>query len=187
MERFNIIVVRPEAFLHHEVYSGAANILCAALRRLGHLARVAENQMIHDATNIVFGAHYLEPELVDALPPGTIIYNTEMVVSETPFIPALIPFVRRFETWDYSEANVRAWRELGVSERVRWLRPGYIPECTTIDPATPTDIDALFFGFVTERRQALLDQLAKLNVRVYCLRTTYGRLAMRTSPARNSC
>jgi len=174
MERFNLIIVRPEAFVHHQAYAGAANILCAALRRLGHLARVADNQMIRDATNIVFGAHYLESDLVDALPPGTIIYNTEMVVSHSPFLPALIPFVRRFETWDYSEANVRAWREVGVSERVRWLRPGYVPECTTIDPATPTDIDAVFYGTMTERRRIMLDELSATGVRVQYLQNLYG-------------
>jgi len=85
-----------------------------------------------------------------------------------------MPFVRRFEIWDYSEANVRAWREQGVSERVHWLRPGYIPECTTIDPATPTDIDAVFYGHVNARRRAILDQLAALGVRVYVLQNVYG-------------
>jgi len=173
-ERFNVIVVRPESFLHHNAYIGAARLVCAALRRLGYLARIAENEMIFDATNIVVGVQYLEVEVADSLPANTIIFNTEMVVKYSPFLPALIPFVRRFETWDYSESNVRAWRDHGISDRVRWLRPGYVPEATTIDPATPTDIDAVFYGHVNPRRQAILDRLADLNVRVCVLQNAYG-------------
>lgn len=174
MRLFNLIVVRPPDFVHHQGYTGAAKLICAGLRRLGYRARVAENQMIYDATNIVVGAHYLEADVADSLPANSIIYNTEMVVSHSPFLPALVPFVRRFETWDYNQANVQAWRARGVSERVRWLRPGYIPECTTIDPATPTDIDAVFYGHLNARRQAVLQQLAGLNVRVQVLDNVFG-------------
>jgi len=149
-------------------------ILCSALRRLGFASRTVENEVIFDATNIVVGAHQLEPEVAESLPADTIVYNTEMIVGRPLFLPALIPFVRRFETWDYSDRNVRAWGELGISEHVQWLQPGYVPECTTIDPATPADIDAVFYGHVTPRRRAILDRLADAGVRVYVLQDMYG-------------
>ncbi len=175
MEQFNILVVRPQdGTSFYRAYTGMAALLAAALRRLGFATRFGENELIHDATNIVLGAHCLEAQLAGALPANTIIYNSEMVLRSSPFLPALEPFVGRFETWDYSERNVRAWRELGISERVRWLRPGYVPEATTIDPATPTDIDALFYGLVNTRRRAILDALARRNVRTYVLQNSYG-------------
>ena len=175
MEQFNILVVRPpDGTSFYHAYTGMAALLAAALRRLGLPTRFGENELIHDATNVVMGAHCLEPQLADSLPANTIIYNSEMVLRSSPFLPALEPFVRRFETWDYSERNVRAWRELGISERVRWLRPGYIPEATTIDPATQTDIDALFYGLVNARRRAILDALARSKVRTYVLHDSYG-------------
>jgi len=174
-ERFNILVVRPAEFAHHQAYTSIATLLCAALRRLGYPSRIAENQMIYDATNIVVGAHHLEPEVADSLPASTIIFNTEMVVAHSPFLETLLAFVGRFETWDYSERNVRAWRERGVSGRIRWVRPGYVPECTTIDPSTPMDLDALFYGHVSPRRRVILDRLAEVGVRVHLLHDTYGQ------------
>jgi hypothetical protein len=174
MEQFNILIVQtPEVPFYH-AYTGMARTLAAALKRLGHPTRLAANELVHDATNIVLGAHNLDSAVADTLPPGTIIYNSEMALSHSPFLPALKAFVGRFETWDYSAANVRAWNELGVSDRVRWLRPGYLPECTTIDPATETDIDLLFYGHVNSRRRAILDALARRDIRAYVLMNTYG-------------
>lgn len=174
MEQFNILIVRTPGVPFYHAYTGMARILGAALKRLGHPTRLAENEIVHDATNIVVGAHNLDSALAETLPPGTIIYNSEMVLSHSPFLPALKAFVGRLETWDYSAANVRAWRELGVSDRVRWLRPGYVPECTTIDPTRETDIDVLFYGHVNRRRREILDALARRDIRAYVLMNTYG-------------
>jgi hypothetical protein len=174
MEQFNILIVRTPSVPFYHAYTGMARVLGAALKRLGHPTRLVENEIVHDATNIVVGAHNLEPALAETLPPGTIIYNTEMVLAHSPFVSALRAFVAGLETWDYSAANVRAWRELGVSDRVRWLRPGYVPECTTIDPARETDIDVLFYGHVNRRRREILDALARRDIRAYVLMNTYG-------------
>ena len=174
MEHFNVLVVRPPLFLHYEAYNGSAHLICHGLRRLGYQAQVAENHLIPEATNIIVGAHYLDHALLDELPPGTIIFNTEMVVRGSPFIPDLIPFVQRFETWDYSSANVEAWQARGVTRRVRWLRPGYLPESTTIDPATPADIDILFYGFVNGRRYDILKAMIDAGLKVQVARNVYG-------------
>lgn len=174
MERFNVLLVRPGQFIHHDGYSGAARQLCNALRRLGHPARVAENQIVWDATNIVVGAQNLDSELIDRLPANTIIYNVEMMIKGSPFLQILNPFVRRFETWDYSAANVAAWQAAGISDRVRLLRPGYLPEDTAIDPAAPSDIDALFFGSLNWRRDAILVDIARHGVRVHAAVNIYG-------------
>ena len=114
MECFNVMLVRPQDFIHHDGYSGSARQLCSGLRRLGYPARVAENEIVWDATNILVGVQNLEPELIETLPANTIVYNVEMMVSGSPFLPALSAFIRRFETWDYSAANVAAWRAAGV-------------------------------------------------------------------------
>ena len=174
MEQFNILIVCTPGVPFYYAYTGMARILGAALKRLGHPTRLAGNEIVHDATNIVVGAHNLEPALAETLPAGTLIYNTEMVLSHSPFLSTLKAFVARLETWDYSAANVRAWRELGISDRVRWLRPGYVPECTTIDPSRDTDIDVLFYGHVNRRRREILDALARRDIRAYVLMNTYG-------------
>lgn len=180
MECFNIVVVRPEGWIHHDAYANAAQQLCSGLRQIGHPARVDENTLIWDATNIVIGAQHLELELADRLPANSIIYNVEMVVPGSPYVQALIPFVRRFETWDYSSANIASWRRLEVSDRVLLLKPGYLPDNTRIDPATPTDIDALFYGTLNWRRDVIFADIARSGVRVHVAAGVYGaeRLAL---------
>jgi len=174
MECFNVMLVRPQDFIHHDGYSGSARQLCSGLRRLGYPARVAENEIVWDATNILVGVQNLEPELIETLPANTIVYNVEMMVTGSPFLPALSAFIRRFETWDYSAANVAAWRAAGVSDRVRLLRPGYLPEDTAIDPAAPCDIDALFYGSINWRRDAILRDIARAGVRLQVALNIYG-------------
>jgi hypothetical protein len=174
LEQFNILIVCTPGVPFYYAYTGMARVLGAALKRLGHPTRLVGNEIVHDATNIVVGAHNLDPALAETLPASTIVYNTEMVLSHSPFLSTLKAFVARLETWDYSAANVRAWRELGISDRVRWLRPGYVPECTTIDLARETDIDVLFYGHVNRRRREILDALARRDIRAYVLMNTYG-------------
>jgi hypothetical protein len=180
MECFNIVVIRSGESVHHDAYSNAAEQLYSGLRLLGHPARIDQNTLVWDATNIVVGAHHLETELADRLPSNSIIYNVEMVVPGSPYIQAMIPFVRRFETWDYSDANIANWSRLGVSDRVRLLKPGYLAENTRIDPATPTDIDALFYGTVNWRRDSIFADIARFGVRVHVASGVYGseRLAL---------
>jgi len=174
MEQFNVVVIRPPDFAFYHAYREMAVILAAALKRLGLPTRLAENEVVHDATNVLVGAHCLDPGAAATLPANSIVYNSERVFEASTYLPTLKAFVSRFESWDYSVGNVRAWRELGISDRVRWLKPGYVPECTTIDPATPTDIDALFYGHVNRRRRTILDELAKAGIRTYVLMNAFG-------------
>jgi len=174
VECFNVLLVRPQEFIHHDAYAGAARQLCNGLRRLGYPARVAENEIVRDATNVLVGAQHLEPELIDGLPANTIVYNVEMMVPGSPFLPILSAFLRRFETWDYSAANVAAWRAAGISDCVRLLRPGYLPEDTTIDTTAASDIDALFYGGVNWRRDCILRDIARAGVRMHVAVDIYG-------------
>ena len=174
MERFNVLVVAPPMFLHYEAYMGAADLIRVGLQRLGYDAGMAKNQLDRGATNIIVGAHYLDHALLEELPPESIIYNTEMVVRGSPFLKDLIAFVERYETWDYSTVNIAGWRAQGVSRPVRWLRPGYVPESTTIDPSTPADIDILFYGFVNGRRYDILKAMTDAGLNVHVGKNVYG-------------
>lgn len=174
MEAFNIVLVRPEGFEHLEAFASAARQLCNGLRRLGHPARIAENSLVWDATNVVVGAHLLEAELIDRLPANSIIYNVEMVVSGSPFVQAILPFVRRFETWDYSEENIAAWIALGVAFPVLLLKPGYLPENTSVERGAATDIDALFYGTVNWRRDSILADIARFGIKLHVATHAYG-------------
>ena len=174
MEAFNVMLVHPEGFDHIEAFANAARQLCNGLRKLGHPARVASNSLVWDATNVIVGAHLLEEELITQLPANSIIYNVEMVVSGSPFIRALLPFVRRFETWDYSEENIASWRQAGIDGALRLLKPGYLPENTKMGHGTDADIDALFYGTVNWRRDAIFADIARFGVKIYVATDAYG-------------
>ena len=163
-ERFNILIVRPAEYGTYDPFFGPAQVLYFGLRRLGYDARIAANEFLRDATNIVLGAHHLVAELATELPASTLIFNTEPVRSSNEVAGALAPLMARFEVWDHSLANLAAWRSLGMGERVRYLQPGYLPESTTIDPATPTDIDVLFYGNVSPRRMVVLETIARAGI-----------------------
>lgn len=166
MERFNILVVRPEDYVNYDPFLGTARTICFCLRRLGYDVRLAGNEFLRDETNILVGAHHLDPGLAAQLPTTTIVYNTEQLRPGGALVDSLRPFVARFETWEHSLSNIAVWRGAGMAERVRYLQPGYVLEDSTVDTDTATDIDVLFFGKVNPRRMVVLDSVRRSGVAI---------------------
>lgn len=171
---FNLILVSPDGPVPEGALAGTATMVRDGLLRLGLPARIAVNEFVRDATNILYAAFNLDPALIPSLPRGTIVYNSEMVVPGSPFVDGMIPFVRAFETWDYSAANVRRWTELGLGARVRHLQPAYLPSFTTVALDAPRDVDVVFYGQPSPRRDAALRAIADLGVDVRSLAGVYG-------------
>src|SRR5947207_7921314 len=74
--------------------------------------------------------------------------------------PQLITLLRHAgEIWDYSESNVHYLRDLGFTN-VRHVPLGYHPELTLAAPSGVEDIDVYFYGGISERRAAILQQLS---------------------------
>jgi hypothetical protein len=167
MRRFNLLVVQPEDYINYSPFLGVARSMSFALRRLGYDVRLAGNEFLRDATNMIFGAHHLAGELAADLPSDTIVYDTEQLRADGALVEALGQFVSRFATWEPDIGNVEAWRALGLGSRVCYVQPGYVPESSTVDLATPTDIDVLFFGKVNPRRMVILDAIMRAGVRLH--------------------
>jgi hypothetical protein len=167
MRRFNLLVVQPEDYANYAPFLGVARSMSFALRRLGHDVRLAGNEFLRDATNIVFGAHHLAGELASGLPSDTIVYNTEQVRADGALVDALRPFVSRFALWEPDAANIEAWRALGLGARIYYVQPGYVPESSTVDLTTANDIDVLFFGKVNPRRMVILDAVMRAGIRLH--------------------
>lgn len=172
---FNLTLVSPQGPVPPDVLAGSATMLRDGLAKLGIPSRIAVNEYLHDATNVLFAAFNLDPSLVSSLPPGTIVYNSEMVVPGSPFVAGMVPFVRAFETWDYSATNVRRWNEMGLGARVRHLQPAYLPEFTTVDLDAPRDVDVLFYGRPSARRGEALRAIAATGVDVRSVEGAYGQ------------
>lgn len=171
---FNLMLVSPVGPVPPDVLAGAATMLREGLTRLGLPSRIVVNEYLRDATNIVFAAFNLDPGLIGTLPPGTVVYNSEMVVPGSPFVQSMVPFVRAFETWDYSPTNVRRWESMGLGANVRLLQPAYLPSFTTVDLDAPRDVDVLFYGEPSPRRDALLRAIAATGADVHAKSAVYG-------------
>jgi|KBSSwiStaDraftv2_1062776.scaffolds.fasta_scaffold03843_7 hypothetical protein len=167
MRRFNVLVVQPDDYVNYAPFLGVAKSMYFALRRLGYDVRLAGNEFLRDATNVIFGAHHLAGEIAADLPSDTIVYNTEQLRADGALVEALTPFVSRFATWEPDSGNVEAWRALGLGSRVHYVQPGYLPESSTVAAETSTDIDVLFFGKVNPRRMVILDSIMRAGISLH--------------------
>jgi hypothetical protein len=149
-------------------------MLYFGLRRLGRTVRIHPNGFLRDGANIIVGAHLLDAAVAATLPASTIVYNTEPVGQRPRELEALRPFAERFSVWDYSARNAEVIRREVPGARVRAVEAGYTPEFTRVRHRVDKDIDVVFFGQPSLRRNAVLDRLAAAGLVVRHLDATYG-------------
>lgn len=172
-ELFHVTLVHPEAYPAGEVLRAGADILLWALRGAGVQAALSTNSFVHDATNILVGAHLLAPEASAALPPDTIVFNTEPLVEGSPQVESLRPFLARYTVWDYDPRNAAVVRAMG-NDAVTVIPAGYLPELCRVVHREDKDVDVLFFGQMSAHRRAVLDAMQAQGQRVVWLRDVYG-------------
>jgi hypothetical protein len=166
MSTFTVAIARLLTKPHNACFLDFARALTDALRTLGHEVAPPDAPK---GRLILLGAN--EAGLDDDIPEDAILYNAEQVaVAADP--ERLISRIDRI-IWDYSEANIAKWHELGV-KRVVYCPVGYIPSMTTI-VSTNEDIDVLFYGWMNDHRREILDALEKAGLRVVTLSAQYGR------------
>ena len=142
------------------------------LRRLG-LRAYYRDSPAEPVRQIIFGANLLGEDLLRSLPPDSIIYNSERMAAESPAATdRYMHALRSHQVWDYSADNVRCMRDFGVG-LVRYVPLGYVPELSRIGPVVE-DIDVLFYGSASPRRQAILDELKARGLKIVQLDGTYG-------------
>jgi hypothetical protein len=140
------------------------------LVRLGHES-VLTRRWLTDRRLILLGTSSIP--ILGVLPPaGTVLYHLEHVHRGSPFItPTTISIFRRYPVVDFSQHNIREFATMGV--RARWLPVGYVPELTRVAPRLE-DVDVLFYGTVTDRRQTILDAITARGLAVVALGGAYG-------------
>ena len=145
------------------------------LEQLGHQVRYSVNDLSADAVNIVFGAQVLPLEALGAFPDGTIIYNFEQIRGLSPQqIKRVLRYcASRFRIWDYSAANLDAWKGLGDVD-VQVVPVGYAPVLTRLHKAQPQDIDVLLYGMTGHKRLAAFDALSKSDLTTLFVSGLYG-------------
>jgi len=174
MGKFQVIVVRPQGYLHSEAFRELAETLQLGLTSLGHTAQIQENIFEPAATNIFLGAHLLSPRQALLVPPGSVIYNLEQLKGiDLP--PAYLELASHHQVWDYSLENIEKWKTMNCAFTPVHAPIGYVPELSRIPPAETEDIDILFYGSLNERRILILNALRDAGATVRALFGVYGR------------
>lgn len=174
MSGFLISIIRPEGYQHSDAFREIAETLLYGLESLGHRAAILENTVDPQATNIILGAHLLNESEMQALPPGTIVYNLEQIGA--PGLPArYYELASRFQIWEYSSLNLKVWHEHVCAFPPLLVEVGYAPGLSRITSAPEQDIDVLFYGSMNEHRSAVLERLKEEGVKVCSVFGIYGR------------
>jgi SAM-dependent methyltransferase len=173
MSKFQIVLIRPPAYLHSEAFREIAETLQFGLRSIGHTAETVENVFDPAATNLILGAHLLSPGQARQVPGGSILYNLEQIGS-AQLQPAYYELARQHQIWDYDVRNIEKWNAMNCSYAPVHVPIGYVPELTRI-ATRPHDIDVLFYGSLNERRNRVLNHLRRLRVNVHSVFGVYGR------------
>jgi len=170
--QFAVAVVTPPRYSPSEGFREVAFGVHHALLALGHSSVLTDSLDHHERRTIVLGSNLL-PFFKIEPPRNAIFYNLEQVFESSPWItPALLDLFRRHAVWDYSQANIEQLAAQGV-HGVSHVPIGYVPELTRIEPA-PEDLDVLFYGSYSARREAIIDELAARGIRVGWLMDLYG-------------
>lgn len=172
---FNVCLPQPEGYAHSFCLLELAELLKFSLDDLGYDTTFSINDIYPDRRNIIIGCHLLPTDLIARMPESTIVVNTEQIYDEDRFgwNTNIFAWVRAFETWDYSPRNVAAFDRLGLPG-VKLLRIGHQPQLTRIPKAAEQDIDVLFYGSVTDRRQVIFDQIRERGLNLVPLFAVYG-------------
>uniref|UniRef100_UPI001BD69488 hypothetical protein n=1 Tax=Caballeronia sp. dw_19 TaxID=2719791 RepID=UPI001BD69488 len=172
--KFAVTVISPPGYIHSAAFHEIAETFYYGLRSLGHDCVLTAESQLAGRQHIVLGSNLL-PTFPQPFAPDAILYNLEQVQHGSSWIsPALIELFRRHVVWDYSEQNVTRLAELGV--HVSRLVPiGYASELTRIVRAAEPDIDVLFFGSMGPRRQAVIDQMRRVGLKVEAVFGVYGQ------------
>ncbi len=172
-QAYHVLQVRPEGYVHADALTELAETVYYGLKRLG--APVTFREPAPPSSRaIIFGAHLLDAESAHAIPADAIIFNSEQIDVDSPWLSGTyMDTLRAHPVWDYSAENSQRLTERGI-QAVLHVPLGYLPELSRIAPAAVEDIDVLFYGSLNPRRQLVLEELQRRGLKVTILTGCYG-------------
>jgi hypothetical protein len=164
LTHFAVTVLAPPWYPHSRAFADISESIHFGLLELGHDSVLQPNTLHSDRVNIIFGPHLLPNFGNPQLPPDTILFNLEQIRPQLfEAAPGYREILLSHRLWDHSQRNVHALHALGARNAVH-VPMGYVPQLERIPADTAKDIDVLFYGTLTPRRQALCDHLARCGV-----------------------
>jgi hypothetical protein len=120
--------------------------------------------------NLVFG-YYLAPmQFIER----SIVYQLEPV-AETTIDGGHVPvdLLREHVVWDYNRRNIEQLGRCGI--QASYVPPAYHPSLERVAPIENEDIDVLFYGWLSQRRTAILTALRYAGLKVRAVDDCYGK------------
>jgi len=177
----NVNIVHAVINEHAPIFYELIELIIDSLRSKGVQVSRTTNQVYPDQLNIIVGhTMFLSPNSFTEIRNVThdyIVFQLEALNSEQGFSsshPAYYEFLRGAkQVWEYSPQNTRYLAQLGVTN-VRYIPVGYSPRLDRIIDPVEHDIDILFFGAITPRRQQILGELRRCGFKTALLFGVYG-------------
>ncbi|WP_157782396.1 hypothetical protein [Sulfobacillus thermosulfidooxidans] len=173
-QRWHVTIIRPTNYVWSHVFNDVAQMFVYELLREGAIVSYQDNNLRSDAQNIVLGSHLLPSQLKPVLDQTRVIlYNLEQLPTQLAGWKDYEILLRTYPIWDYHTEHV-TWMKDTWGIHARHVPLGYVPTWTRIPSHTTTDIDILFFGIMSSRRQAILNELQKTGLQVVATDNAFG-------------
>ena len=131
---YHILQVRPDGYVHADALTELAESVYHGLKHLGVPVSFREPALPASRT-IIFGGHLLDAEAARGLPADAIIFNSEQIDADSPWLSgSYMDTLRTHQVWDYSAENTQRLKERAV-QAVQHVPLGYLPELSRIAPA----------------------------------------------------
>jgi hypothetical protein len=175
--KFHLAHIVPSKTMHGlNGYKEIIDTVQWGLQQLGHSAAYGLNSLSSNAINIIFGAQVMDPDVLNKLPPETIVYNFEQTRGLSPenVKPMFHIAAKRLRVWEYSEGNAGVWNDLGAKD-VRIVPIGFAPILQRIERPAIQDIDVLIYGLPGNDRLAAFHHLSHAGLTTLFICGLYGK------------
>ena len=174
----NICIIKPNNYIHSLAYLEIAELLHYSVLELNKNSKISYNfiDINPKVKNIIFGAHLLNDDMINSIPSNTIIFNTEQIesINEIWKRRILLLASKGIVFWDYSNHNLDLLHtKLNVKGRL--FEIGFQSNLQRIKINDNKEVDVLFYGSLNNRREKIINNLLKKNVKVKCLFGVYGK------------
>jgi len=167
-----------EGFHDTRAFDEIAILFREAFKGLGSEASITVNEFSDRGSNLVVGASVIDRIAVAKQPVllgNSIILNLEQVHPASPWMtPFYTKLLRSFPIWDYNQRNIDRLKSHSGVNTASLVRIGYLPSMRQNAPAAAEDVDVLFYGKLSTRRQHILNLMKGCGLNVVSLENVYG-------------
>jgi hypothetical protein len=145
--------------------------LRTAISDLGCVAHYTPATVAENATNIFLDSCLIQDWSL--VPRNSILYNLEQLGSGSPLASeAYIEKLSRHEVWDYSLKNIEYLKQRGI-HHAKYVPIGFCRSLCRPPLVLQQDIDVLFYGAPSERKQRICDEIQRF-ARLVFVTGVYG-------------